>query len=62
MVLTIYYFKPFLKGLFLVSEREREREHTSRGGTEKVGGRESQVGSTLSAEPDMGLILRSVRS
>ena len=48
------------------SEREKEREHVSRGGTERGRERESQAGSVRSAlsaqSPMWGLILRTSKS
>ena len=43
--------------LFWERERERKRKSASRGGAERAGERESQAGSTLSAQSPMrGLI------
>ena len=40
-------------------ERERALSTGGEGGAEGMGERESQAGSTLSAEPDIGLNLRT---
>ena len=44
----------FLKFIYLERERERERKHDQERGRERRQ-EESQVGSTLSPEPDVGL-------
>ena len=44
----------FIYFVILFILRERERDSMSRGGAETEGERESQAGSTLSGEPDVG--------
>ena len=60
----IFFLPYFFFNVYLFTLRERERESTlvSKGGTEGEGERESQAGSTLSTEPDMGLNLMTGRS
>ena len=53
----------FLMLIYLFRESESEREHVRRGGAEKEGERESQVGSTLSAQsPTWDSTSRTMRS
>ena len=46
--------------IYLLSLRERERACVSQGEAETEGERESQAGSVLSTEPDVGLDLKTM--
>ena len=54
-----FFFKVYL---FILKERERERELVHRGGEEREGERENAKQAPSSGEPDAGLELRTVRS
>ena len=60
-VSRISYFFKFMH-LLRETERERENMRTSRRGAERGRERESQAGSVLCLEPDVGLHLMTVRS
>ena len=49
---SLFFLKVYL---FILRERERKGAHAGRGGAEREGERESQAGSTLLAQPDVGL-------
>ena len=63
VTLIMLFFTPVkcpLQNIFLMFIFERERQSESRGGTERDGDTESEVGSRLQAvgtEPDVGLRL-----